>query len=461
MSTKYYDIPYKPSLTQLEVHNNLKQYNVIVLHRGLGKTRLCVEELKKRAIGQQVRGADYIYAAPTRVAAERIVWKMLKEGLTYYATDDDGNRTKDTADNYILKPLEDVKIREDKLTVTFLHNNATIHVVGTDDPDALRGIHPYGIVMDETGQHAREVWTQTLMPAAQRYDAFVIFIGTPKGNNLFRELYNLGSSIDDGTWYTLYKDVYNTGLYDAKKIEQIRRSMPVAEFEQEYLLKWDSTFNGAYYADYLNNGDFGIITDVPYDPSHPVITGWDLGVQDLSVIWFAQQIDNKLHLIDYYEASDKDIYSLVSIVKNKPYRYAYHVVPHDISARSQTSYNLDTRENVMKRCGMKLVTAPKMDKIESISVVQSKMYTVRIDKVKCRAGIEHLRQYSADIDKITGQPKGTPNHKHSDAPDALKTLITGMRKAANEDYAEHWLKPRGKDVISDYDLLGQQENVVW
>lgn len=454
MTVAYYDIPYKPNSTQAEIHKNLKQYNVVVVHRGLGKTRLCIEELKKEAWLCPVRGASYVYLAPTRVQAERIAWSMLKTGLCYYKLDEEGNRVKDSSGKDILLPMEDIKIREDKLTVTFLHNDVTIFIGGTDDPDSMRGIHPHGVVMDETGMHNREAWFQTILPSIQRNDGWVIFIGTPKGNNLFKELYDLGCSIEDGSWYTMYRDVNQTGIYSIDKVANLRRIMPVPEFEQEYLLKWDATFTGAYYTAYLNNPEMNIVQDVPWDPSHPVITGWDLGVQDLSVIWFAQQIDNKLHLIDYYEANNKDIYELISVVKSKPYRYSYHVVPHDISQRSQVSFKLDTRENVMKRCGFKLVTAPKFqNKVEGISIVQSQLYTCRIDRQKCALGIEHLRHYAADIDKMTGQPKDTPNHAHSDAPDALRTLITGLRKANLESYSEDWLGIRKQEVISEYDYF--------
>lgn len=457
MSTKYYDIPYKPNPTQAEIHKNLKQYNVIVVHRGLGKTRLCLEELKKEAITCTTRGASYIYAAPTRVQAELVSWKTLKEGLTYYQTDKDGKRVKDSEGNYILKDLENITIREDKLTVTFLHNNVTIHVVGTDNPDSLRGIHPHGVVMDETGHHNRDAWFQTILPAIQRNDGWVIFIGTPKGNNLFKELYDLGCSITDGSWYTMYRDVNSTGLYSPEKIANLRRIMPVPEFEQEYLLKWDAAFTGAYYSDYLNDAEKGIIADVPYNPAYPVITGWDLGLKDPTAIWFMQQIDGKCYFIDYFESTDRDIYSLISVVKNKPYRYSYHVVPHDVSVRSHI--NLDTRENVFKRCGMKIVVAPKISPNEGISVVQSNLYTCRFDRQKCFVGLEHLRAYTATVDRLTGQPTSTPDHKHSDAADALRTLFTGIRKQMVQP-EDSWLFPRAQTVISEYDYFATNSSDV-
>ncbi len=453
MSTRYYDMPYKPNATQAEVHKNLKRYNVIVVHRGLGKTYLTVQQLIKDAMTCPTRGADFVYAAPLRTDAERIAWKAFKEALQYYVTDSDGKRRLDANGQPILRPIEDLKIREDKLTITFLHNNATIHVVGTDNPDSLRGIHPFGFVLDEAGLHSRDVFEGTIIPSIQRNNGYLILIGTPDRHQRLKELYELARTEQEagGDWYTMFRDVNSTGIYTNEQIADIIKLQGQSTFEIEYLLKWEAKFNGAYYSEMLTDPTKNLVTDVPWNPQYPVITGWDLGLKDPSTIWFLQQIDGKNHLIDYFEATDRDIYSLISVVKNKPYRYAYHVLPHDVTVRS--SITLDTRENVFRRCGMKIHIAPKIAVQEGIGVVQSALYTCRFDRIKCIEGLKHLKAYTAKIDKLTGHPMAEPDHKHSDAADALRTLFVGIRKAATTAYHESTLFPNKKEIVSDYDYF--------
>ena len=75
------------------------------------------------------------------------------------------------------------------------------------------------------------------------------------------------------------------------------------------------------------------VSGVPYDPSAPVWTSWDLGIRDATAIWFAQVIGREIRIIDYYEASGVDLGHYVREINTRPYVYAGHIVPHDAQAK--------------------------------------------------------------------------------------------------------------------------------
>jgi phage terminase large subunit len=414
----------------------MKQYNVVVLHRGAGKSYLAVNELIKRAVEcTDKSGTIFVYIAPEKQQAKDIIWAKLK---------------------YFTGNIEGLKIREDELTVTFPHNNATIRLEGADRPDRLRGIHPHFVVLDEVGQMKRDTWYEVIMPSIQRNNGSVLFIGTPKGENLFKELYDIGLAINDDRWFVYFQHVYQTGVYDEEKIRFFQLSMPPAKFEQEYLCRFDAIFTGAYYSDMLLDETKGIITDVPYNPMYEVVTGWDFGTRDKTVIWFAQVIDGKYNFFDYYENSGPDIYHYMNILKQKPYRYSYHIVPHDATHRGWETGT--TRLAIFKTCGFRTVSAKKLSPEEGISMVQANLYTTRFDKNKCRKGITHLMAYRSKVDQVSGAETGEPLHDAaSDAADALRTFFVGVRRHEKPTSQGHWhLKSEeeeSKHIVADYDYF--------
>jgi phage terminase large subunit len=436
-----YLIPYKPNKVQALIHRNLKRFSVVVLHRGAGKSYLAVNELIRRAIECPVDdGALFMYVAPEKQQAKDIIWAKLK---------------------YFVKDIKELKIREDELTVTFPHNNATIRIEGADRPDRLRGIHPHFVVLDEVGQMKRDTWYEAVFPSIQRNNGSVLFIGTPKGDNLFKELFDLGRYLNDSgqddRWYTTLQNVYQTGVYSHDWAKQNKPLMPEAKWNQEYMCDWNAVFTGAYYADILTDDGKGIITDVPYNPMYPVITGWDLGIKDPTCIWFAQKIENKVYFIDYFESTDKDIFSIINMINSKPYLYDYHIVPHDITQRNYIDIK-STRLSILQNAfGVgKVVVARKAANVnDDISIVSANLHISRFDKRKCATGLKGLMTYRAAVDKLTGEATDKPSHDSSDAADALRTFFVGMKKRSSpSDFATRWTEMNNKnEAQTDYDYF--------
>ena len=79
----------------------------------------------------------------------------------------------------------------------------------------------------------------------------------------------------------------------------------------------------------------GRLKDFKYDPSYPVVTGWDIGF-DGTVIWYCQKIGEELKIIDCDMFENKDIPYVTNKVLNKPYTYQYQILPHDAVKRMIT-----------------------------------------------------------------------------------------------------------------------------
>lgn len=65
----------------------------------------------------------------------------------------------------------------------------------------------------------------------------------------------------------------------------------------------------------------------------PIDTYWDLGVSDSTTIWFIRQVGDEFHIVDYYENSGERLNHYIKVLKDKGYKYAKHVAPHDIDNR--------------------------------------------------------------------------------------------------------------------------------
>lgn len=424
-------VPYTPSSDQQEIHDKLTRYRfgVAVVHRGFGKSWLAVNELVRRAWScTSPHGGRFLYVAPEKLHAKKIVWRELK---------------------YFVKDLPH-SINEAELVVTF-PNGSSVELAGADNPDRLRGMHPHYVVLDEVAQMPRDMWYEVIYPALQANQGGALFIGTPKGDNLFKELYDLAKKTPG--WFAHKRNVFETRVFTPEAIEELQVTMPTAKFEQEYMCSFDAAYTGTYYAPLI--AQLKLVGSASYDPAYPVLTGWDLGTADDTVIWFAQQVGNKIHLIDYYESNNKDFFHYIGVIKHKPYLYSYHVLPHDVNNRSWETGK--SRLDYFRQHGMRVQVAPKTSPQEGISVVQTHLYRCVFDLEKCETGIRHMMQYCSKRDKLTGHETGEPAHNGSEhCADAFRTMIMGMKKPGYAQPMSEFEAMFGSSepkVITEYDYF--------
>lgn len=211
-------IPYRPRFPQDEIHKQLETHRfcVLVAHRRLGKTVLSVNHLIKRAITDRKERGMYAYLAPFRNQAEQIAWGYLKRYTSQ---------------------IPAISINEQKLSI-LLPNGATIRIFGADNPDALRGMYFDGVVIDEVAQIKPTLWGEVIRPALADRKGWSAFIGTPKGINLFSQLYDQALNLmskGDPDWIAMLYSVEQTHVIDEKELAALKVEMSENEFRQEFL----------------------------------------------------------------------------------------------------------------------------------------------------------------------------------------------------------------------------------
>ena len=209
------DLAYRPRPWQRECHLKSKRFTVLALHRRAGKTELALMELIDKAMRFAEDLGLFFYITPELKQAKTVAWLRLKARLEP------------------LRIAGGVAINESELSVTFLNNGAMIRLYGADNPDAMRGVRLDGVVIDEVGQIKPEVWDAIVRPALADRLGWALFIGTPKGVNLFSALFYRAQELHD--WHSARYTVYDTNALDANEVATIRAQTSEAYFAQEYL----------------------------------------------------------------------------------------------------------------------------------------------------------------------------------------------------------------------------------
>lgn len=209
------DLGYRPRPWQRECHVNRKRFTILALHRRAGKTELAIAELVDKALRFDKDLGLFFYVAPQLKQAKTVAWQRLKARVA---------------------PLIEramCEVNESELWVRIAYNGATIRVYGADNPDAMRGVRLDGVVVDEVAQIKPEVWDEVLQPALADRLGWAMFIGTPKGINLFSQLYFRARTEPD--WHAALYTVYDTDALDPAEVERQKRSMSEESFRREYL----------------------------------------------------------------------------------------------------------------------------------------------------------------------------------------------------------------------------------
>ena len=205
-----------PRPWQAECYRKRRRFSVLALHRRAGKTEWALMLLLHEAIKASPHDSRlYAYIAPFQKQAKQIAWRRLRQ----------------LAD--VLERKGACRINESELRVEFA-NGSRICLYGADNPDALRGVRLDGCVIDEVAQIRPEVWEEIVQPALSDRLGWAAFIGTPKGTNLFSQLYFGAQGKPD--WMAARYTVHDTGALDPAEVERLARDgMSDNAFAREYL----------------------------------------------------------------------------------------------------------------------------------------------------------------------------------------------------------------------------------
>ena len=380
------EIPYTPRPLQRDIHAALDshRFSVAVCHRRFGKTVLAVNHLIKETIRCKRERPRFAYVSPTYRQGKSIAWDYIK----HYAG-----------------VIPGVRFNEQELRCDI--GDRRVQIFGADNPDALRGIYLDGVVLDEYALMQGRVFTEVIRPALTDREGWALFIGTPNGQNAFKEIRD--EAAKGNGWYLATYKASETGIIEERELKAAREMMSDAEFKQEFECSFEASIRGAIYSNELEAAREGKrITDVPWVQDVSVHTYWDLGVGDSTAIWFAQLVNQEIRFIDYYETSGEGLAHYAKVLQTKPYVYGTHNAPFDIEVKELGSGK--TRKEMAQSLGINFDVAPKMGLEDGINAARTVFNRCWFDKTKCAEGIDALQNYRRDYNTRIDEFKASPLH---------------------------------------------------
>jgi phage terminase large subunit len=237
---------------------------------------------------------------------------------------------------------------------------------------------------------------------------------------------------EDNPWFP---DVLRQEALDLKERD------PVA-YETVWGGNCKAVLDGAIYAnEILSATTAKRFTKVPYDPTKPVHTFWDLGRADKTSIWFAQIVGFEFRLIDFYENRGHALGHYLDVLKEralpveqggKGYVYGEHWLPHD--ARNELLASERTIEQQMWAAGHRVRITPRLTVAAGIDAARKIFARCWFDEEACADGLQALRNYRFDVDPNTQAFSKAPLHDWaSHAADAFRYFAIGIAEPREDD----------------------------
>lgn len=412
MAQKQITTGYKPRIPQKEIHNLVKtnRFTVVVAHRRMGKTVCAINQLIHSALNCEKDNPRYAYVAPTYNQAKRIAWDYLLE---------------------YTRPLGG-KANIAELRVDFMGRRISLY--GADNPDSLRGIYLDGCVLDEVGQINPSLFTEIVRPALSDRLGYCVAMGTPKGQNHFKDLRDRGEKKDG--WELLEFKSSQTSLLDEGELKAAYKEMGEDKFNQEFECSFSAPVEGSYYSKLINELEAkNQICDIPRDELARTFTGWDLGMSDSTSIWVAQVVNKEIRLVDFVENHGVGLDYYVNWLREHDWMFATHILPHDVAVR-ELGTGL-SRKEILEESGLSVTIAPKLTVMDGIQAARRILPRCWFDP-KVKLGLDALRNYKRVYDEKRAVFHDRPFHDWaSHASDAFRYLAVGLDDAPSEA----WSKP--------------------
>lgn len=386
-----------------------KKRVVAVWHRRAGKDSAA---LNWTAVQAFQRIGTYWHMLPTQRQARKVVW----DGV-----DSQGRKVIDQVWPKELRKAEnsvDMKIE--------LINGSVWQCVGSDAYDSLVGSNPVGVVFSEYAIADPSAWDY-IRPILAENGGWAIFIYTPRGGNHGKDLFDMACSHPD--WYAELLTVDDTGSISSTAVDDERKAgMEENIIQQEFYCSFLGVVDGSYYGREMQNARAeGRITRVPWEPTLPVHTAWDLGMGDDNPIWFFQQVGLEVRIIDYYVNRGVGFDHYAKILGEKPYSYGEHLAPHDVKVRELGAQGLSRKASLAK-LGIKVRVLDKASVADGINAARVLLAKCWFDNEKCKVGIKALELYKRKYDEKRKVFSEGPDPDWASHPaDAFRYLAMGIR----------------------------------
>ena len=392
-----------------------KKRAVLVHHRRAGKDKVAFNFMVRQAYE---RVGNYYYFFPTYNQGRKILWDGKdKQGFPFL--------------NHIPMEIRAGDPNSTEMKVP-LNNGSLLQVVGSDNIDSIVGTNPVGCVFSEYPLQDPRGW-DFVRPILRENGGWAVFPYTPRGKNHGWDLYEMARKNKD--WFCERLTVNDTygqgGTMSPQDIEDERLSgMRENLIEQEFYVSFEAAVENAVFGDqvFAARRDKRI-TRVPWETRVPVDTYWDIGWDDPTAIWFAQSIRGEIRLIDCYESRLSSLEHYIKELRDRPYVYGRHVLPHDAGYKDMKEGK--STQEVGMALGVNFEVAQKLNKQDQIQAARSVFNRCWFDEDKCGKGFDALSSYHFAYDEERKILSKVPLHDWSSHfSDAFMLLAANFRENA-------------------------------
>lgn len=416
---------------------------VAVWHRRAGKDLLGLHWIISAALRSV---GVYWYVFPSYEQAKHVIWDGITlDGKPYLS--------------YI--PSSFIKRKQQHTNTLVLHNDSVIRFLGADRDSSLRGAGIRGAVLSEYSFQNPKTHFSVIQPMIKRSDGWLLYLYTPcdkkkmkHGEDLF-----FGAQGRDG-WFVERKTIEDTTDHDGNplitspQLHDLRRTgMTEAQIQREffcdfmaerYIIKEDSVFGSS-----LDLAEAqGRIGAYPYIKEHKVDLYWDIGVVDYTVIWFVQELPDKIVFIDFFLDKNQTIDYYIKHLKTMPYKYGKNIIPFESGYRTILSKDklIMINEEAQKYNFPLFECGSYVKKERQYTAAKELLRDCCFDRMRCAVGLECLRDYTAKKSAHSG------SKKENDVADAfcyaaLSAVKGDARKASDEVFDD--MRTYGQ-VVKEY-----------
>jgi len=404
MAERVITIPYKPRAPQKLIHEAMDEHRFVVgvAHRRMGKTVAALNQIIKSALENNQQAPRYAYIAPTYSQAKRVAWDYL---------------------THFVRPLDAVaNIAE--LRVDFLGRR--IQLYGSDNPDSLRGQYFDGVVLDEIGDQNPKIWNEIIRPSLADRKGWCLFIGTPKGNNHFKDLFDRSSK--ETGWAALQFKASETKIIDVEELDAARKEMGDDKYNQEFECSFNAAVEGSYYGKLINDlEENGRMCAIDRDDLCRTYVAWDLGIGDSTAIFVMQVAGQEFRVMDHVENHGQGLDWYVEWLKENNWHKAEQLLPHDVEVRELGTGK--SRIEVLREAGLDCKVLPRLAVDDGIQAVRRLLPKCWFNMPKVKHGLDCLRNYRREYDEKRNVFYDKPLHDWaSHSSDSFRYLALGLEQ---------------------------------
>lgn len=161
--------------------------------------------------------------------------------------------------------------------------------------DNLRSDTLTGVIIDEVRDQHPDLWPMVIRPMLTTTKGWGAFIGTPNGFDHFYDLFCFAQKNTTGNWEAFQAPSTCNPLITEEELQDARRTMSEAQYEQEYLAQFRDLTTGKAY---INFSEQNLRLTSPFyqhglvHPQLPIIVAMDFNLSPMAWTLGQKKVDD-------------------------------------------------------------------------------------------------------------------------------------------------------------------------